>query len=95
MTKDQLISLTAKETKIPKYAASHIINAALDIVAAELLYGSGEVKLHGFGSLLVRQRNTRGMDFTTGEILPPRDVKYIHFEPADSMKATLNGKGKR
>jgi len=90
MTKQEFIAATAKRAGVTQGAAEAIINAALNVATMELINGRG-IKLQKFGTLDVRERQTRGRDFTTGEVLPAKSHKYAHFEAADSLKAAMNG----
>ena len=89
MNKTELIRATAKRAGVKLDTADGIINAALDVITDAISSGQ-PVKLQKFGTLQVKQRQAAGRNFQTGEALPPRDVKYVHFEPCDSIKAAVN-----
>ena len=90
MNKTEYIRATAKRAGVTYDTAEAIINAALD-VATDAISSGQEIKLQRFGTLQVKQRQTRGRDFHTGKPLPARTVKYAHFEPCDGIKAAMNG----
>lgn len=89
MNKTDFIKAAAKRAGMRREIAEAVINAALD-VAAEAISAGEAIKLQQFGTLQVRQRQTRGHDFQTGKPLSKRTVKYAHFEAASSIKAALN-----
>lgn len=92
MTKEQLVSLTAKAAKTTRRNAAAVLNAALAVSTEELTRG-GEIKLAGFGTLAVHEKQVRGRDFHTGEVLPTKTVRYIRFDPCSSIKALLKDDG--
>lgn len=89
MNKTEFIKATAKRAGVKQDTAEEIINAALD-VATDAISSGQEIKLQRFGTLQVKQRQTRGRDFQTGKPLPARTMNYAHFEPSDGIKAAIN-----
>ncbi|MGM9630095.1 HU family DNA-binding protein [Butyricicoccus sp.] len=89
MNKTEFVRATAKRAGTTQETAEAIINAALD-VATDAISSGQEIKLQRFGTLQVKQRQTRGRDFQTGKPLPARTMNYAHFEPSDGIKAAIN-----
>lgn len=89
MNKMEFIKATAKRAGMTHETAEAIINAALD-VATDAISSGQKIKLQRFGTLQVKQRQTRGRDFHTGKTMPTSTVKYAHFEPSDGIKAAIN-----
>jgi DNA-binding protein HU-beta len=91
MNKEELVERVAEQTGATKKHVAAILNAALDLIAAELRRGQ-RVTLVGFGTFTVRTRRAReGRNPQTGAPIhiPARNVPA--FTPGKDLKATING----
>ncbi|MDR7556093.1 MAG: HU family DNA-binding protein [Armatimonadota bacterium] len=91
MNKEELVERVAEQTGATKKDVATILNAALDLMAAELRRGA-KVTLVGFGTFTVRTRRAReGRNPQTGARIhiPARNVPA--FTPGKDLKARVNG----
>lgn len=69
--------------------SSHIIEVLLDLVS-EQLKSSGQVKISGFGSFIVKQKDDRvGRNPKTGVEVPIGPRKVISFRASQNLKNRL------
>lgn len=91
MNKSELIYEVGKATKLPAADIERTINAATDIIKAELAQG-GKVQLIGFGTFEVRDRAERsGRNPRTGEVITLPASKLPVFKAGKSLKEAVNG----
>lgn len=90
MTKLELINAIADKKRMFLSDVERVINAATDIIKAELAQG-GKVQLIGFGTFEVRDRAERsGRNPRTGEAITLPASKLPYFKPGKTLKAAVN-----
>ena len=90
MTKAELISKVAKETKITKTVAAKAVDSLTDTIAKELKRG-GRITLPGFGTFSLAKRKARtGRNPATGETIKIRAVKTVRFKPGKALKEAVS-----
>jgi len=86
MNKQELIGVVAEATGIARNEASHVIEAMLDTIGAELKKGN-EVRLVGFGSFSVSKRKaSMGRNPRTGEPMSIKATAQPKFRPGKVLK---------
>ena len=91
MTKNDLITQTAKATGYRQQDAAAIIDAALGLIGDRL--GAGEdFTVRGFGSLKLKHRPARiRRNPRTGETVHCPEKTEIYFEPSEYLTKKVNG----
>jgi DNA-binding protein HU-beta len=89
MNKTELITETALKTGLTKKDTEKALNAAFELMTAELAKGE-TVKLAGFGNLAVKERPERqSRNPRTGETITVAASKTVQFRPAKALKESL------
>ena len=89
MNKTELIAETALKTGLTKKDTEKVLNAAFELITAELAKGE-TVKLAGFGNLIVKERPERqSRNPRTGETITVAASKTVQFRPAKALKESL------
>lgn len=89
MNKTELITETALKAGLTKKDTDKALNAALELIIAELAKGE-TVKLAGFGNLVVKERPERqSRNPRTGETITVAASKTVQFRPAKALKESL------
>ena len=89
MNKTELITETALKTGLTKKDTEKVLNAAFELMTAELAKGE-TVKLAGFGNLVVKERPERqSRNPRTGETITVAASKTVQFRPAKALKESL------
>ena len=89
MNKTELITETALKTGLTKKDTEKALNAAFELMTAELAKGE-TVKLAGFGNLVVKERPERqSRNPRTGETITVAASKTVQFRPAKALKESL------
>ena len=91
MNKNDLIAEVARKSGMSKRDAAAVIDALFETISGQLERGSG-VRIQGFGSFGVAQRNSRlGRNPRTGQQIqiPARSVP--RFAPGKALLLAING----
>jgi DNA-binding protein HU-beta len=89
MTKEELISRTAKGAKLSKAAAARAINSTFDAIAQELKRG-GRLILPGFGTFSVGYRKARtGRNPRTGQRMSIPAKKTPKFKAGKTLRQSV------
>ena len=89
MNKTELITETAVKTGLTKKDTEKALNAAIELITAELQKGE-TVKLAGFGNFVVKERAERqSRNPRTGEPVTVPASKAVQFRPAKALKESL------
>lgn len=90
MKKTEIIEAIATETGLTKTAAGQAYESFLSLISRELAAGN-EVRLPGFGVLVLTQRAERkGRNPRTGEPVTIEPSKSVRFKPSRALKEALN-----
>lgn len=93
MTKAEIIRLLMERSGLPRREAAQCVQVFLDSVKTGL-HQEGKVSLVGFGTFLVKAKNSRnGRNPRTGEVIriPPKNVAV--FRPGKSFRSEVNHTG--
>lgn len=89
MTKTELIAAVAERTGTTKKDAERVVNAAFEVIAAELAKGE-KVQIAGFGIFETRQREARtGRNPLTGESIQIAATRTPAFKPGKALKDSV------
>lgn len=89
MKKSEIITAVMEKTGQTKKAAEKVIDATLDIIAAEVANG-GKVQLIGFGTFEVRERSARtGRNPKTKEAIDIPATKIPAFKASKTLKQAV------
>jgi len=89
MNKAELVEAVATKAKLSKSVAEQAINAGLCVAEAALKKGE-EIRVTGFGTLVVRRRKARkGTNPSTGKSITIPASKTVAFKVSKSLKAKL------
>ncbi|MEP6607023.1 MAG: HU family DNA-binding protein [Nitrosospira sp.] len=95
MNKTEFIAAMAARTGSSNADAGRAVNALIDIISDTLQKGEA-LTLPGFGSFEVRSRAARtGRNPQTGKELKIAASQVPAFKPGASLKAAVNGAGKK
>ena len=91
MTKAEIIDAVYERVGgFSKKEASDIVEAVFDAMKEELTKGD-KIKISGFGSFLVREKNQRvGRNPQTGAPIPISARRVLKFKPSQVLRAVLN-----
>ena len=92
MNKSGLVGQVMELAQIKKSDAEHVVEAVFSVIADSLSKGE-EVRLIGFGTFAVKQRQaSEGRNPRTGEplVIPAR--KSVKFQPSKVLKEGLEPK---
>lgn len=85
--RDLIDDLRGAHSNLTRKQATQIVNDVFSSIAATLRNGDA-VRLAGFGSFVVRERNARaGRNPKTGEALTIPARKVVRFRPASAFQA--------
>jgi integration host factor subunit alpha len=83
-------AIFAKCPAISKREAKRLVDSVIEAMVETLCLGE-TVKLHDFGSFIVRDKGERaGRNPRTGARVPIEPRKAVVFKPSPNMKATVN-----
>ncbi|MDR0968840.1 MAG: integration host factor subunit alpha [Holosporaceae bacterium] len=92
LTRADLADAITKEFRVTKFVAADIVEDVLDEISSALVDGEN-VKISGFGTFSVRQKNERmGRNPKTLEAAVITSRKAISFKASAMLKKTINGK---
>jgi len=92
MTRRELITKTARETRYSYNESSIILRSALDIIVDSLKHDE-KVVLTGFGTFQMHWRQERkGRNPATGEDIILKARKAVHFTVGKTLKKKLKKK---
>jgi DNA-binding protein HU-beta len=95
MNKTEFIEAIATKTGCSKADANRTVGALIEIISDTLQKGDS-LSLPGFGSFEVRERAERtGRNPRTGEELKIAASRIPAFKPGATLKAAVNGAGKK
>ena len=90
MTKTDLVTVVAAETKVAKKDVEAVVAATLDAITAALNEGD-KVQLIGFGTFEVKDRAAKtGRNPATGEAIEIAASKQIKFSAGKTFKDQVN-----
>ena len=90
MNKKMLIDKYAEKMEITKKAAGEQLDALLEVLVEALVAGE-EVKISGFGTFLVTEREAReGRNPATGETIQIAASRAPKFKAAKALKDAVN-----
>ena len=90
MTKADIIENTYEKVGISKKETATVVQTIFDILK-DNLEGGENIKISGFGSFVVRQKQTRrGRNPQTGEEIEISARKVITFKPSNVLKDLIN-----
>ncbi len=86
MNKTELISIAAERSGVSKKDAERVLNAALDVISAQLAAGE-RVQLSGFGIFEVKERAARtGRNPHTKQSIEIPAATVPQFKPSKALK---------
>ncbi len=90
MTKAEVANLLMEKTGLPRAEAYQAVEVFLDCVKEALTRGE-KVSLVGFGTFLVKNKNSRnGRNPRTGEQISIPEKKVVVFKPGKSFRDVVN-----
>ncbi len=90
MTKKDLANILNKTLGISLRETARIVDRFFDLIIKDLIKGKN-VKLPGFGSIKIQNRQSRiGRNPTTGDSIKIAERKAIVFRPSKNLKKKLN-----
>ena len=90
MNKPEFINAIAEKTELKKVEAEKVVNAFVEIMTEELVTGN-EIKLTGFGTFSVKDRDARkGVNPKTGESIDIAASRAPKFKASKILKDALN-----
>jgi integration host factor subunit alpha len=88
---DIAVAIANKCQNISKREAKRLVDSAIDAIVTTLTRGEN-VKLHDFGSFVVRGKGERaGRNPRTGARVPIEPRQVVIFKASPNMKAAING----
>jgi len=89
MNKAELVEAVAAKAKLSKSAAEDVIDATISVVEGALKKGD-DIRVTGFGSLVVKKRKARkGTNPSTGKTITIPASKTVAFKVSKALKAKL------
>jgi len=89
MNKAELVEAVATKAKLSKSAAEDVIDATICVVEGALKKGD-DIRVTGFGSLVVKKRKARkGTNPSTGKTITIPASKTVAFKVSKALKAKL------
>jgi len=90
MTKAEIIRRVCEKNSVSSVDASHIVEAAFEIMKASLERGE-KVKIQNFGNFAILTKNPRkGRNPYSGEEILVAGRKVVTFKPSPAMKKAVN-----
>jgi DNA-binding protein HU-beta len=91
MNKSEFVAAVAESAQMSKAEAERSVEAFINTVSAQLKNG-GEVRLVGFGTFEVRNRDaSEGRNPRTGETIKIKASKLPRFKAGKALKDEVNG----
>lgn len=88
---DIALAIATKSGKVSKREAKRLVDSVIDEIVKTLTHGEN-LKLHDFGSFIVRGKGERaGRNPRTGAKVPIEPRQVIIFKASPNMKAVVNG----
>jgi len=88
---DIALAIHGRVTGVSRREAKRLVDCVIDEMVATLISGES-LKLHDFGSFLVREKHERsGRNPRTGAPVPIEARRVVVFKASPNMKATVNG----
>ncbi len=93
MTKAEIVRLLIEKSGLPRKEAVQAVELFLEAIKTSLHSGE-KVSLVGFGTFLVKEKNSRnGRNPRTGEMIQIPDKKVAVFKPGKAFRESVNGEG--
>lgn len=93
MNKSEFVAAVSDAAQLSKADAERAVDSFMSVVSRQLRKG-GEVRLVGFGTFEVRQRNaTEGRNPRTGEVIKIKASRLPRFKAGKALKDEVNGNG--
>ena len=90
MTKADIVETIYEKVGLSKRESARIVDMIFDIIKGELEDGKN-VKLSGFGSFAVRDKNARrGRNPQTGEEITISARRVLSFKPSNVLRKHIN-----
>lgn len=90
---DMAATIAERCPGMSKREAKRLVDAVIEEMSAALYRGEN-VKLHDFGSFVVRSKREReGRNPRTGSKVPIEPRTVVVFKPSPAMKSCVNGEG--
>ena len=90
MNKNEFIDAVAKSADLTKKDSERAVNAIIDVIKDSLRDGD-EIRIMGFGTFEVSQRNAKqGRNPRTGEKIDIKASKAPRFRPGKALKDAVN-----
>lgn len=90
MTKADIVETIYEKVGLSKRESARIVDMIFDIIKGELENGDN-VKLSGFGSFAVRDKNARrGRNPQTGEEITISARRVLSFKPSNVLRKHIN-----
>ena len=91
MNKSEFVAAVAESSSLSKADAERAVDAFINTVSTQLKTG-GEVRLVGFGTFEVRNRDaSEGRNPRTGETIKIKASKLPRFKAGKALKDEVNG----
>ena len=91
MNKSEFVAAVAESSSLSKSDAERAVDAFINTVSTQLKTG-GEVRLVGFGTFEVRNRDaSEGRNPRTGETIKIKASKLPRFKAGKALKDEVNG----
>ncbi|MEA3241045.1 MAG: integration host factor subunit alpha [Pseudomonadota bacterium] len=90
MTKADIVETIYEKVGLPKRKSAKIVDMIFDIIKGKLENGEN-VKVSGFGSFAVRNKNARrGRNPQTGEEITISARRVLSFKPSNVLRKHIN-----
>src|ERR1043166_5046907 len=91
MNKSEFVAAVSEAARMSKAEGERAVDAFIDVVARQLKKG-GEIRLVGFGTFEVRQRQaSEGRTPRTGETIKIKASRLPRFKAGKALKDEVNG----
>jgi len=91
MNKSEFVAAVSEAAKLSKADAERAVDSFMSVVTNQLRKGD-EVRLVGFGTFEVRQRNaSEGRNPRTGEMIKIKASRLPRFKAGKALKDEVNG----
>jgi DNA-binding protein HU-beta len=91
MNKSEFVAAVSEAAKLSKADAERAVDSFMSVVTSQLRRGD-EVRLVGFGTFEVRQRNaSEGRNPRTGEMIKIKASRLPRFKAGKALKDEVNG----
>ena len=90
ITKKDLIAKLAIQMSLSKAESKKLFNDLIAVII-EMIVKHGTLKIHRFGSFIIRQKNKHmGKNFVTMDKIVLPQYKTVSFRPSKEIKRLLN-----